>query len=395
LVKHVAKPVILVLAWTLGLPATADGGQPATKPSALLMVMPVFGVAPPELQVPGPRLMAESLLLELPAGVEVITEEPAGRPVPEDLEGLVRARAAERGAAVVVWGELRPPSFCAAARTVRIRILDTGTGTILDRDLCPAGTTSDNLSRAIAVATVHALRSGLVESLGFIKDRESVSRMAAGIPTRAERRRRCPPPRKCKPCPRPAPCPPCRCPSQTPCPEPGRSRWFLAAGPLVTSHPRWSALGVGAALELSWSPWSWFETGLGILTTRGRLINGRELRALYTSWPVLLWARLRLGCARLEGTLDLGATVAWTRLEALLERFAQVRAFDRINPAVFSRLGLRWWIDGGFGLHALLGGTLYLRRQQYTYGVLGQADGVLTMQLASMETMLLLSVAID
>lgn len=393
--EHSAKPAILVLALLLWSPAVSAGERGSDKPAALLMVMPIFGVAPPELQLPGPRLTAESLLLELPAGVEVITEEPAGRVVPEDIEGLVRSRADERGVVAVVWGELRPPSFCAAARTVRIRILDTATGTILDRDLCPAGTSSEALSRAIAVATVHALRSGLIESLGFIDQPGGNSRLAADIPAGPGKRRTCPPPPKCAPCPEAAPCPPCRCPSQPPCPVPARSKWTLAAGPLVTSHPRWSALGTGAALELSWSPWSWFETGLGMQATRGRMVGEQELRALYTSWPVMLWGRFRLGSAWLEGTLDVGAMVAWTRLDALLVRFEQVRTFERLNPAVFSRSGLRWWITGSVGLHALLGGTLYLRRQQYTYGVLGQAGGILTMEIASMEAMLLLSVAID
>lgn len=388
-----AHMILLVLLGALGLdPAAAATSQPVAQP--LLLVMPIFGVAPPELAVPAPQQMAESLLLELPGGVEVITEEPAGRPVPRDLEGLVRARAAERGAAAVVWGELRPPSFCEAPRTVRIRILDAASGTILDRDLCPAETSTDSLARAIAVATVHALRSGLVEQLGFLAER-APSRLAEKIPIKPGKPRRCPPPRKCKPCPKQPPCPPSRCPPPLPCPVPGRPRWFLAAGPLLTSHPKWSAMGLGASVELSWSPRAWFETGLGIQATRGRMVGQEEVRVLYTSWPVLAWARFRLGGKRLEATLDAGAVVAWTRLEVLLERFDLVRSFDRINPAVFGRLGARWWLTEGVGLHGLLGGTLYLRRQQYTYGVLGQAGGVLTMDLASLEAMVLLSVAID
>jgi hypothetical protein len=48
------------------------------------------------------------------------------------------------------------------------------------------------------------------------------------------------------------------------------------------------------------------------------------------------------------------------------------------------------WISEHLGLHLLLGSSVYLRRQRYTYGYYGFANSVLSMQLASLEGLLLL-----
>ncbi|MBW1871180.1 MAG: hypothetical protein JRJ19_03895, partial [Deltaproteobacteria bacterium] len=120
----------------------------------LLLVLPIFGVAPPEISLPSANSMAESLLLELPdKSLKIVSEHPAGRIEPEDIESVIRARAEELGAKGVVWGELVRPNKCPAVRLVRIRILDLGSGIILDRDLCPQATGAETLSRAIALAT--------------------------------------------------------------------------------------------------------------------------------------------------------------------------------------------------------------------------------------------------
>ena len=44
------------------------------------------------------------------------------------------------------------------------------------------------------------------------------------------------------------------------------------------------------------------------------------------------------------------------------------------------------------GLHLLVGSTIYLRRQKYTYGYYGLPTSILSMQLASLEALLLLVV---
>jgi hypothetical protein len=369
-----------ILVVILGLTVLLPPARPE-EPKRRLLVLPIFGVVPPEMEIPRAGRIAESLLLELPGGIQVITEEPAGKLVPEDIEELVRFRAEDLRAVAVVWGELKAPKTCQAPRLVRIRILDLGSNLILDRDLCPEEADAGALSRAIAVATMTALRSGLVQSLSFIGDRERT--VAEKIPPAPE----CPECPEPKPCPQPEPCPPCECPG---CPEPGRPRFFLAAGPLFTSHPTWSSRGLGAGVEVSYSPLGWLEAGLGVQAVRGRHVRVTDVDALYTSWPALLFGGLAV-----EATVDLGFMLTWSRLDALLEaqEAKKTAEVERVNPGVFARAGLRFWITRHAGLHLLLGSTVYLRRQRYTYGYYGFAGTVLSMQVASLEGLVLFVVS--
>jgi hypothetical protein len=362
----------------------------AEDPERKLLVLPIFGVVPPEMEIPRARHIAESLLLELPETITVLAEEPAGRLVPEDIEGLVRSRALELKAVAVVWGELKVPKTCRAPRLVRIRILDLGSNLILDRDLCPEEADAGALSRAIAVATMNALRSGLVQSLSLIDDH--AAKVAKNIPKAAM----CPKCPKQKPCPEPEPCPECLeypvCPD---CPGPPPPRFFLAAGPLFTSHPQWSSYGLGVAAEFSYSPLDWLEVGAGIQAVRGRHVKVTDVNALYTSWPAMVFCRARIGFSSLELTADLGFMLTWSRLEALMEAQAtrSVAEVERVNPGILGRAGLRWWLSKNAALHLLAGSTIYLRRQRYTYGYYGFGTAVLSMHLASFEGQLMLVLA--
>lgn len=363
------------------LPA-ARAGEPERK----LLVLPIFGVVPPEMEIPRAQRIAESLLLELPESIQVVAEEPAGKLVPEDIEGLVRSRAEELEAVAVVWGELKVPKTCQAPRLVRIRILDLGSNLILDRDLCPEEADTGALSRAIAVATMNALRSGLVQSLSLIGDH--AKKVAKTIPQAPK----CPKP---PPCPEPEPCPVCECPQCPVCPRPKRPRFFLAAGPLFTSHPRWDSYGLGAALELSYSPLGWLEVGLGVQAVRGRHVQVTDVDALYTSWPAVAFGRVRFGGSALEVTADLGFMLTWSRLDVLLEggQSSKIEEIERVNPGVFGRAGLRYWVSEDVGLHLLIGSTVYLRRQKYTYAYYSFPTSILSMHLVSFEGQLLLTAA--
>jgi hypothetical protein len=375
------RTIAFILSLAVSLPL-ARAGEPERK----LLVLPIFGVVPPEMEIPGAQRIAESLLLELPESIAVMAEEPAGKLVPEDIEGLVRSRAEELAAVAVVWGELKAPKICQAPRLVRIRILDLGSNLILDRDLCPEEADAGDLSRAIAVATMNALRSGLVQSLSLIDDH--AGKVAKKIP-KAPRCPKCPEP---EPCPQPEPCPRCECPE---CPKPPRPEFFLAAGPLFTSHPQWSSYGLGLAAEFSYSPLEWLEVGLGMQAVRGRHVQVTDVDALYTSWPVVLFGRARFGGTVLEVTADLGFMLTWSRLDALLESQAakSTAEVERVNPGVLGRAGLRWWITRNAGLHLLVGSTVYLRRQRYSYGYYGFATSVLSMHVASFESQLMLTLA--
>ena len=363
----------------------------AQEPERKLLVLPIFGVVPPEMEIPGAQRIAESLLLELPESIAVMAEEPAGRLVPEDIEGLVRSRAEELKAVAVVWGELKVPKTCQAPRLVRIRILDLGSNLILDRDLCPEEADAGALSRAIAVATMNALRSGLVQSLSLIDDH------AAEVAKKIPQAPKCP---KCE-CLEPEPCPKCECPEclEYPvcpdCPGPPRPEFFLAAGPLFTSHPQWDSWGLGVAAEFSYSPLDWLEVGAGIQAVRGRHVKVTDVDALYTSWPAVLFGRVRLGFSNLELTADLGFMLTWSRLDVLLEasQAKNIEEIERVNPGLFGRAGLRLWLSHNLGLHLLVGPSVYLRRQRYVYSYYGFPTAILSMQLVSFDTQLQLYAA--
>ena len=381
------RTIVVILSMAVLVPAAR-----AEDPERKLLVLPIFGVVPPEMEIPRAQHVAESLLLELPETITVLAEEPAGRLVPEDIEGLVRSRAEDLEAVAVVWGELKVPKTCQAPRLVRIRILDLGSNLILDRDLCPEEADAGALSRAIAVATMNALRSGLVQSLSLIDDH--AEKVAKAIPE-APKCPDCPEP---EPCPEPQPCPECDCveyPTCPDCPGPPPPEFFLSAGPLFTSHPQWSSWGLGVAAEFSWAPLSWLEVGAGIQAIRGRHVNVTDVDALYTSWPAVLFGRARYSVSNLELTADLGFMLTWSRLDVLLEagQAKRIEEIDRVNPGIFGRAGLRLWLSYNVGLHLLMGPSVYLRRQRYIYSYYGFPTAILSMQLVSFDAQLLLYAA--
>ena len=87
--------------------------------------------------------------------------------------------------------------------------------------------------------------------------------------------------------------------------------------------------------------------------------------------------------------------LTWSRLDVLLEagQVDKIEEIQRVNPGVFGRAGLRYWMTPGVGLHLLIGSTVYLRRQRYVYAYYGFPTSILSMQLASFEGQLLLVAA--
>jgi hypothetical protein len=160
---------------------------------------------------------------------------------------------------------------------------------------------------------------------------------------------------------------------------------FILVGPQLTSHPRWSAMGLGAEAGLSWAPEPWLELGVGLQALRGRTLVAQDVRALYTSWPLLVWLGLRLRTGDLELGLSLGGQLAWTRLDVLLERLETSTSIQRINPVVYARAAIRYWTPWGFGLQLQAGPAVFLRRQRYTYGTSLGTETVLRMQTVSLE----------
>ncbi len=367
---------LILVAGLLGSATTARAQQ--ADDGRLLVVFPIFGTCPPEMRLPWAGHVAESLLLELPAGsLRVEAQEPTDPVMPGTVEQVARQRGAELGAQAVLWGELAPPGSCKAPRTIRLRILDLENEKLLNRELCPEDAAFEDISRAIALATLAALRSGEVQSLKLIEDNAPPVRKLASAIDEAPS---CP---ECPECPACAPCP--ETPRPPPCPSPWESDVFLTIGGQFSSHPGWDSVGFGAEAGLSWAPLSWLELGLGLQALRGRSVEVDEVHALYTSWPALIWAAFRLVSGTFEVQAAVGLQVAWSRMDVLLPRLEVATSIERVNPAIYGRVGLRYWTPWGFGLQLVAGPTVYLRRQRYTYGTEYATRTVMSMQTVSLE----------
>ena len=341
----------------------------------LILVFPLFGEVPPEFELPTATRIAESLMLELPANIRAVAETPAQMPQPGEAQKLARTRAVEMGAVVAIWGELMDPGSCTAPRLLLISTINVESGTVLKRNVCPEDAGPGIISRAIALATMNSLRSGLVKSMSLVEDNTRDSAKSASDIPEAPRCPEPPPPEKC---------PQVQCP---PLPEPLRPRFLFSVGPLVSSHPNWDSFGIGAEIDFFYSPRPWLELGLGIQAFRGRYVKISNVNALYNDWPLIINSRFRFGGATLEGTADLGFMLAWTQLEALFKHpaVASVKSVTKWNPAISASLGLRWWTSWGIGLHLQAGPTVYLRRQLYRYRIDGVTEIVLSMQVVSLH----------
>ncbi len=368
----------------------AGAADPQPEPP-LVLVLPVLGVAPREMSLPLAEEIAEALLLQIPeGGVRVAAERPTSRLIPEEAERVFEARGREVNARAVVWGELLMPADCTAVRRIKLRILDVGTGLVLERVLCPAGAGAADLAGAMAGAVAASFRSGLIAGLVLPEKEKKPS--GGGLEKMARSaRRRCPPPIPCPPCP---PSEPPQCPRCTPCPEPGRGRLRLATGFAATSHPRLRNPSLGIVLGGGWKIHRRLELGLEVQAVfPTNSIAATEVRALYHEWPLALWGRLLFGGNRFEGIVDLSLVLSWSRLDSLLERFASSVSIDRFDPALRLRGGVRWWLSRDLALELLAGGCYWLRIQSYNYLYLGIPIEVLRLERWSAEGTLSLVVA--
>lgn len=386
-----------MLRWSMsiGLAALLLGSLGAARADSeprTLLVLPIFGAAPPELEVPWAERLAESLKLELATDVEVVAQEPTGPLAPGAIEPTARQRTHELGAAAVLWGELIAAGDCPAPRRIRLRILDPASEQLVVREVCPSATDVDALSRAIALAVANALRAGEVASLPIPTAAPAARprprrRPIPPAPRDGDLRRPCP---KCSPCPAPRPLPPSAARI-----ERSWSHWTLAVGGLYSSHPSWSAASLGLGVGLGYRPLAWLDIGLELQALRGRRVAVDEVQALYTAWPVVL--RLALGWRARSWSVgaDLGLKLSWSRLDVLLERLQETKSVERLNPALLLRARFRYWTPWGIGFELHAGPAVYLRRQRYTYGGADQLSTVLSMQEVSLEAGLALVVALD
>ncbi len=255
---------ILLIGWLLAQSsASPEGLVGPIEARPLLLVLPILGECPPEMSLPDESHLAESILLELPVlggpqgetPLRVQAEKPAGLSEGESWEAELRRRGAELGAVAVLWAELLPPGDCAASRRVGLRILDLERDVLLERNICPSGAGAASLSRAMALATVLALAAGEIPGLP-VRPREQIAEVSPA-PVVPDVKPADKTAQACPICPPP--------PGKPPVP---RSTWFLSAGGHFSSHPNWSSWGMGVEGALAWSPWYWFELGLGLGVNR-------------------------------------------------------------------------------------------------------------------------------
>jgi len=365
--------MLACLAAAAGGGARAAGADPA--PTKLLLVLPVLDACPPELALPGVELWVESLQLELGGtAVRVGPLEPAGHADPAESEREARTRGLELGASAVLWARLVPPEAgCPAPRLLRLVLLDPASGESVQRDLCPAvgDATSgrEELARAMALATLHALQAGELPGLVLAAPARAPIEVAPACPE-------CPARSACPECPAP------RCPGPS---APGRGVLRLRVGGAFSSQPSWEAASLGPELALAWAPLDWLEVCLGVAVFQGRRVRVDQVDALHGSVPLQVWVAGLWGLDAWQLGLDVGLQASWTRLDALLPELGTTSVVERWNPAVLGRLLGRYWTPWNFAIQLEIGTSVHLRHQRYVVGRGPIESTVLSMQTVSFE----------
>ncbi len=339
---------------------------------ALLLVLPIFGDCPAELQLPWAGLVAESLLLILPqVNLKVIAKQPTEPILPGAVEPIARQAGDEIGASAVVWGELIPPRDCLASRVIRLWILDLKTQGLIRREICPSQVSAEDLARVVALAVSNALKDGAVEGIHVpISKSKRIEKKKA----RHVDRKIC---NENKPC----ICPP----EKADCNHSYGSRLNILVGGFFSSHPNWINSGLGLEAGLEWSATDWFGIGLTLAAVRGRRIDVGDVNALFTSWPVSVYGKFFWGNESAKWGLVLGGELALSRLDVLIERLDSVKSVDRVNPVVFAGLALRIRMGEMVLLELDAGPAVFLRRQKYNYTTPEGSKTVLQMQSISLE----------
>jgi len=356
----------------------AGGGE---HPPPKLLVLPIMGLAPREMALPGAEEIGQAVLLQCEAGeLQVAVEQPTGRALPEEAEMVFAARGREIGAVAVVWGELVEPADCSAPRRIRMRLLEISTQLIIERILCPNQGSPGDIARAMGLAVVNALHSGALASLAPARHLEKP-------PT--SKGKACAPPAACPPC---SACPPCPAPAQPPpAPKYPQAPHFIQAGVGISTHPRLRDPSPQLSAGVFFSPTGFLEIGLELVAQRATNIAAGEVSAVYQTWPVTLSGRLRWG-ATWQFFAGLEILLAVNHLDALLKKIPDAVGIDRFDPALGLCAGVRWWPKRSLALQLGACGDCWLRVQRYNYLYLGLPLEVLRLDRFSASAQLQLVV---
>jgi hypothetical protein len=352
----------IILGLTLSIVATAE--------APLLLLQGPDG---PVAELLDAESLRAALELEIPAdSLRIRLDEP--RPA-ADLRRYLSAVAEKTGARAALAIEAAPAKDCFAPCRLRLLLYDSASGRLLERELCPGASRGPLLARAVALSVADVLRQGWLEGVRIGERRPPIPERDGAPSPGAQATASEPPPAV---------------------PGTGRSapvlsRWRLEAGAAFSSQPAWEDPGLGPMVRLWLLLSDRFWAGLSFAASRERTMERPGLLATWSSWPLSLQFRLRLGGQRLKLFWQGGFFLAFTDLSAMLVEESQPRLARRRDPGFSSHAAvlIRLWPGLWLGLEA--GPALYLLRQRYSWGDGENRGAVLSMTPVALEAGLFLS----
>lgn len=284
----------------------------------------------------------------------------------------------EHGARVALGIELVPPEDCPAPHRLRLILYDARAERLLERELCPGAARGSMLARAVALSVADVLREGWLEGIRIGE--------------------RPPPPRneRISPPPDDGPARAVPAPAAIPPPATGRCgiRLRLEAGVAFSSQPAWENPGLGPMLRLWLRLSDRFSAGIAFAASREQTLERASLLATWSSWPLALQFRLRLGGERLAIFWQSGVFLAFTNLTAMLVEESQPRLVRRLDPGLSSHATLLIHLRPGLSLGLEAGPAVYLLRQRYQWGEGQNRKTVLSMAPVALEVGVFLSASV-
>lgn len=335
------------------------------------------------VQAPGPEVaqlldgesLCLALALEIPPEalrIRLLEGTPAA-----DVRRVPAAVLEEHGARAALGIEAAPAAECAAPHRLRLILFDARSSRLLERELCPGAARGAMLARALALAVADVLREGWLEGVRIGERRPPLPEDPAPPARDAGAPGSTPPPA--------APKPPA---------DRGGSRWTLEAGLAFSSQPAWENPGLGPLLRLWWRLSGRFSVGIAFAASREHALERPGLLATWSSWPLSLQFRLRLGTERLALFWQGGFFLAFTDLSAMLVEESQPRLVRRLDPGFSSHATLLVRLRPGLSLGLEAGPAVYLLRQRYQWGEGQNHATVLSMAPVALEAGLFLSASL-
>jgi len=162
-------------------------------------------------------------------------------------------------------------------------------------------------------------------------------------------------------------------------------RFLFSIGSLISGYPSWENRGYSVDLNLSYSFFHFLEIGGGFGVFKERRIDTETSLNTYASLPMSIWGRLRLGRHFLRGTLETGFTLNFTRVEAAMLHEGRWEQVERVDPAVFVRMGLLIWTPLEIGFHLGVGSSYFLKKPEISTTISDHEVVLLNLQKTSFD----------